>query len=329
MLPIEIVVPPMPITTTISTAPSQIKISFRREAAKENFYLGSRFSINKNYAYGLVPTHAHKTISPFLSASKPGFRTNWFLHRYATQKPIFRNDALLKCLSIIFFCGIIIFPQLAFSDPLTINKTISANEILLSNGQTIVLQGIFGAFDDTPDINSIVFENLPRDRFGRLTAQAFVLDKSGTKKSLAAELVRGGYAFVYPPTGDEPDLAELQKAEQEARIAKRGLWDGARYADLPADDPKKIPTGQFAFVKGKVLEAVRIKDKFYLNFGDDYHHDFTVAIAARDLKHFHTANIDPQSYEGKIVRVRGWVKQDFGPMIAVTHPAQIEVTSDK
>ena len=37
------------------------------------------------------------------------------------------------------------------------------------------------------------------------------------------------------------------------------------------------------------------------------------------------AGIDPEEYEGRTVRTRGWVKSYNGPMIEATHPEQIEV----
>ena len=122
--------------------------------------------------------------------------------------------------------------------------------------------------------------------------------------------------------------AHAEIAEREARRTGQGLWQEKAYADRPAAEPEKVAYGRFAFVRGKVTQAERIKDKVYLNFGSDWKSDFTVTIAAHDLKTFRKAGVDPLNLEGKVVRVRGWVDHNFGPMITVTHPAQIETLGE-
>ena len=71
--------------------------------------------------------------------------------------------------------------------------------------------------------------------------------------------------------------------------------------------------------------AAVVRGRGYLNFGDDWREDFTVSIGPRDRRRFETAGIDIEDYEGRLVRVRGWVDSFNGPMIEATHPEQIEV----
>lgn len=63
----------------------------------------------------------------------------------------------------------------------------------------------------------------------------------------------------------------------------------------------------------------------YLNFGADWRTDFTITIAARDLKLFEQAGLDLFALEGRTVRVRGWLDSYNGPAIEADHPEQIEV----
>lgn len=175
---------------------------------------------------------------------------------------------------------------------------------------------------------TLILENQNMDRYGRISADVYRRSEKGEKIWLQGELLRQGLAFVYPPTGNEPHLNELLKFEQAARHGALGIWNDKAHTDLPAADPDAIPYGAFAFVSGKVVKAERIKNMVYLNFGEDWHKDFTIAIAAHDLKLFHKADIDPITYQGKTIRVRGWVKHNFGPMITVTHPAQIEILGE-
>jgi len=44
---------------------------------------------------------------------------------------------------------------------------------------------------------------------------------------------------------------------------------------------------------------------------------------------FDRAGIDPTSWKGRRVRVRGWLRKYNGPMIDASHPEQIEVLADQ
>ena len=66
----------------------------------------------------------------------------------------------------------------------------------------------------------------------------------------------------------------------------------------------------------------------YLNFGPDWKRDFTAVIRPEALRVFTMEGIDPAAYEGRRIRVRGWVESWNGPMIEVTHPEQIEEVSE-
>lgn len=207
----------------------------------------------------------------------------------------------------------------------------SGDRIQLKDGRIVRLLGIKAEGHESQNVlqsliadKDVQLESVGTDRYGRIAADVYIQSPGGKKTWLQGELLRQGLAFVYPPTGSEPHLEELLQAERSARTARRGLWNDPDYAGLPADKPYAIAYGRYSFVQGKVLKAERIKDKVYLNFGPDWHTDFTVAIAAHDLHLFRKQDIDPLDYEGKTIRVRGWVKRSFGPMITVTHPAQIE-----
>ena len=67
----------------------------------------------------------------------------------------------------------------------------------------------------------------------------------------------------------------------------------------------------------------------YLNFSDNWRKDFTATIATHDLRAFRDAGIDPLTYQGKRIRVRGWIKRDYGPVIAVTDPARIDIIASR
>ena len=86
--------------------------------------------------------------------------------------------------------------------------------------------------------------------------------------------------------------------------------------------------GGFELVEGRVLKTARVKGRIYLNFGDDWQDDFTIMFEPAALRRFRAAGIDPLDYQGRRLRVRGWVKSWNGPLILATHPEQIEVLDE-
>lgn len=214
---------------------------------------------------------------------------------------------------------------------------LSGYEVALPDQERAVLGGIYVPEAQRAEAQSalqksletyrpVVAANPVKDRYGRIPVQAW-RDGSGRILQPQLELLRAGLAFIWPPTGEEGDLAAWFKAEDVARQVQRGLWQSADFADLPAARPEAVLAreGRFAFVIGKVTTAARIKNKVYLHFGDDWRHDVTIEIAAHDLRDFRHAGIDPvDDYTQHPVRVRGWVTRDYGPMITVTHPSQIQ-----
>jgi endonuclease YncB( thermonuclease family) len=157
------------------------------------------------------------------------------------------------------------------------------------------------------------------DRHGDLLAYAFV---GGAW--LQGELVGGGFARAYSRSDTRRCAAALLKREADARTAKRGIWANAFYRIRKIDD-LSADIGTFQIVEGKIVSVKVGRERAYLNFGDDYRTDFTVTIAARDLKRLAKEGIDPATWNAKTVRVRGWVSLLNGPEIELTHAEQIEL----
>ena len=74
-----------------------------------------------------------------------------------------------------------------------------------------------------------------------------------------------------------------------------------------------------------MLKSAVVKRRGYLNLGVDWRTDFTISIASRDVRRFRAMGRRLEGYEGKLGRVRGWLKSYNGPLIDATHPEQIEV----
>jgi micrococcal nuclease len=158
------------------------------------------------------------------------------------------------------------------------------------------------------------------DRYDRVRAQIFTADG----RWLQAELLKKGLARVEISPDRGECNRDLYAAEAEARQAKLGLWADPAYA---LRNPEQLATdaGTFQVVVGRVQTTSANDGRIYLNFGADWRRDFTVMIAADDVKVFKSMGVDPLNYEGKLVRVRGIVQMQNGPLIAVGNPKQIEL----
>jgi hypothetical protein len=162
------------------------------------------------------------------------------------------------------------------------------------------------------------------DRYGRLRAQVFMMDNVA-QPWLQFEVLHRGLARVSIAPDRRECVGELYTAEDEARRSHNGIWSQATYAVRPASSAFDGDTDTFQVVKGRILSADVKNGRGYLDFGTDWRHDFTVTISPADMKTFHLAGVDPQSYEGKTVRVRGWVEHLRRPEIEVAGPEDIEV----
>ena len=153
------------------------------------------------------------------------------------------------------------------------------------------------------------------DRYGRLPAQV-------QRDDVLAE----GLARVHPTPQGRRRAAEMLAIEREARANRRGLWQLAPMQIRTADDAHRAPAG-LQLVEGRVLDAERRGDWWYLNFGEDWRRDFTVTIGKPALPAFARAGTEPYALKGQTIRVRGVLQWLNGPMIEVLVPEQIELIS--
>lgn len=228
-------------------------------------------------------------------------------------------------------------------------EALSGDRFRADNGEIMRLAGIHAPLPSSPDwarqakqaLQTLIQEapqtweyapkHPPRDRYGQISAQIFLPARMPDKPPLwlQGKLLSEGLAFVDPQAGDIPQQTEMVEQESAARHAKLGIWSDPFYAGKPAEKLTEQDEGRYAFVRGKVVDAIRIKNKVYLNFGPDWRKDFTVMIAARNMKPFRAASLDPLALKGQTILVRGWLKHNFGPMIETTRPEQITVLKEQ
>jgi micrococcal nuclease len=161
------------------------------------------------------------------------------------------------------------------------------------------------------------------DRHGRLLAHIFV----EPDRWIQGALISLGMARVYSFHDNRTRTADLLALEIKARAARLGIWKHPFYRILKSGESSGF-IGTFQLVEGRVMSAALVRGRGYLNFGEDWRTDFTISISPRSRRSFKRAGLKIKSYEGRNLRVRGWLKSFNGPMIEATHPEQIEVLEE-
>jgi hypothetical protein len=160
------------------------------------------------------------------------------------------------------------------------------------------------------------------DRYGRIPAEVF----SGGLWVQSA-LLREGAALAAPDLVSRSCAAALLAIEDGARKARKGLWASPRAVlDVEAlQREARARAGTFVIVEGTATKGALIGGRAYLNFGPDYRTDFTVTVAPPDMRLFRAAKIDLRKWDGRRVRVRGWLELYNGPELSLTVPEALEV----
>ena len=235
-------------------------------------------------------------------------------------------------------------PDLALDANARVVEIIDGRTIVLDNGETIRLAGI-----ETPNRMDgesasgagslpaqaeralaalvegrrvgLALGDAGRDRHGRLRAHLVRTDDGAWIQGV---LLDAGLARVHSLVDDRVAVTDMLVIERRARAGRRGIWSRSRYRVRTADEPDP-GFRSFQLVEGRVRAAAVVRGRGYLNFGTNWREDFTVSIAPRDRRRFEAAGIAVEDYEGRLVRVRGWIDSFNGPMIEATHPEQIEI----
>ena len=223
---------------------------------------------------------------------------------------------------------------LALEREVHVVDVIDGSTLLLDDGETVRLAGIetpsarlaaearqaLAALAEGRRVN-LAPGDAGRDRYGRLRAH---LVRSDDGAWVQGALLAAGLARVHSLVDDRRAVAAMLAIERQARAGRLGIWSRPPYRVRAASEAD-AGLHSFQLVEGRVKAAAVVRGRGYLNFGDDWREDFTVSIAPRDRRRFEAAGIAVEDYEGRLVRVRGWVDSFNGPMIEATHPEQIEV----
>lgn len=161
------------------------------------------------------------------------------------------------------------------------------------------------------------------DRHGRRLAQLSLADGSWVQ----GILLRRGMARVRSFADNRALVHEMLEQERAARAARRGIWSHPAYA-IRSARIERSDLGTVQIVEDRVREVAEVRGKVYLNFGADWRTDFTVVLDRHAAARFRRAGLEPLALRDRRIRVRGWLDDYNGPMIAATHPEQIELLTD-
>jgi len=170
---------------------------------------------------------------------------------------------------------------------------------------------------------SLRFDTRRRDRYGHSLAQVVTTDG----RWLQGVLVRRGLARVESFADNRAMIRPLLALEDAARRSRVGLWSDPAFAVASSDAIAKHPSPylkHFGIVEGTVVAVADRANWTFVNFGADWHKDFTVAVAAGDRRAVKNEGIDLDALTGRRIRVRGWIRDWNGPVIEIDHAEQIE-----
>ncbi len=164
------------------------------------------------------------------------------------------------------------------------------------------------------------------DRYGRHVAHLFV-GRGRDRIWVQGALLSSGFARAYAIPGGRDCLPELLAHEKIARNSRLGLWSVGLYRPKPADRTALLMylRSSFQIVAGRAANVSRTKSGIYLNFGTNWRDDFTIHIPKDVASENRDWETTLDSLKGKNIEVRGWIERRNGPMITLSHPAQIEI----
>ncbi|MDF2095558.1 hypothetical protein [Aquibaculum arenosum] len=219
---------------------------------------------------------------------------------------------------------------------------LSATELRLEDGRTLRLAGVRGpkpplAYDDhspwrqaeaarawlerlAPPGSALSFLAVApgSDRHRRLLVQG-----AAEGAWLQERLLREG-ALLLDLRGAESPAPALAAAERLARDEQRGLWADPAHQPLHHSEARRA-LGRFALIEGRVLAAEDVRGTGYLNFEVDWRQDFTIRLPSTVMRRLTHQGQLLSSFEGRRVRVRGWVFFSGGAMIELASPQEIEL----
>jgi Staphylococcal nuclease homologue len=215
-------------------------------------------------------------------------------------------------------------PEAQAGETVTISDTNSEGYLALGDGRLLRLAGVDLASQRLPALvgrSATLVGGGALDRHGAIHGTLYV---DGSE--LALDMAGKGQLRVRPALGEEACYAELMTAEDNARRARLGLWADPGYAVADAAAPEAVArhADAFAIVAGRVLHVGVTKTTTWIDFGEIWREDVTLAIPAKQWPRFEASGLTAAALKGSYIRARGVVTMRDGPRIEITEPEAIE-----
>lgn len=239
-------------------------------------------------------------------------------------------------------------PVADFSDMRKMKNTqvvdvVTPQTLLLKNGSIAYLSGIDipGSFGEEISPLAVTARDILKDllsgknvetyqtrdknsgRVNRMGHDLMHLARFEDKAWAQGTLLSLGLARVKTTIANREMSSQMLALEEIARNEKLGIWADDRYGVISPEDAE-ARIGEFVVVEGRIESVAIKKNRIYINFGKDWKTDFTVSIAPEHKRSFNTAGLNPMSWGGKDVRVRGSLRSYNGPYMEISHPETIE-----
>ncbi|MEP1205762.1 MAG: hypothetical protein ABJM29_12165 [Rhizobiaceae bacterium] len=197
---------------------------------------------------------------------------------------------------------------------------------LLGSSQKYALADIVAAeIGESPEIPGgplrLYVADSQGDLYGRLSAHLF-----HRGQWVQGKLLKQGRALAYAMGDSSACRKALLDAETQNTERRSNYWQVKgvefRAADLDLLSEK---LGHFVLVTGRVLSVGDRERRLYLNFGENWAHDFTVSVAKQGAGKFKGNLSSLTNLKGRKVQVRGVLEYNRGPLIRVVDEIQIKV----
>lgn len=175
-----------------------------------------------------------------------------------------------------------------------------------------------------------------RDRYGRAIAQVELVSDDADEDSIWLQhaVVAQGLARVYPWRSHAVDMKAMFEGQLMAQTQKKGIWNEVKtngFYKIRDANPSRLMADveSVQIVSGKIVKTAIVRGTAYLNFGDDYKTDFTIAIAkpqVKKLKKYLLAyDLEFEELAGKTVQIMGWIEDQNGPIIWLSDPRRLQI----
>jgi endonuclease YncB( thermonuclease family) len=174
-------------------------------------------------------------------------------------------------------------------------RTLLAN---LADGQRVALE----------------FEAEPHDRYGRMLAHVRLPDG----RNVAEVLLRHGLVWLVAIPPNVRQLARLRAAEDEARLAGRGVWNEPAFRPIVAEKATDRNTG-FVFLAGRIAAVRTGRHNYFLELAPG------VVLTATREEWSRYFDYPPERLTRRELVVRGWLTaHDRELRMRLQHPAMLK-----